>query len=269
MSLSTQYIITLLKTPKIGMSAIKSISSTVNYKLSSLNDLLDAVIEAKNTNSRIAIPHLSELHNANEIALRTLENCERLNVKAIGFNDMKYPEKLKRLSDFPIVIYIKGDLESIHTENSIAIIGTRQPSDFGIRVGKRTSGLFAEQGFSIISGLAIGCDTAGHLGAVEKNRPTVAVLASGVDIIYPKENKGLSERIIETGGALLSEYEPGTKSFPTQFVARDRIQAGLADGLIVIETGIKGGDDARRWICYQDGHAYRMYHWASCFTRRV
>ena len=241
MSLSTQYLITLLKTPKIGMSAIKSISSLVNYKLSNVSELLDAILDAKKINARIAVPELSELKDAYELSLRTIENCERLDVKAIGFNDIKYPEKLKRLSDFPIVIYLKGNLDSIHAEKSVAIIGTRQPSDFGLRLGKRTSGLFAEQGFSIISGLAIGCDTVGHLGAVEKNRPTVAVLASGVDIIYPKENKELSHRIIETGGALLSEYEPGTRSFPQQFVARDRIQAGLADGLIVIETGIKGG----------------------------
>lgn len=241
MKLSTEYLLTLLKTPKIGQVSVKYINSNIDYKLSGIKDLYDAILELKIKNPKLPAPKLGDIEQAYDDARRTYDVCENLNIKAISCNNENYPFKLKRLDDFPVIIYIKGSITSINSYNSVAIIGTREPSDFGFRAGKRISGIFAENDFTVISGLAIGCDTSGHLGAVEKNKPTVAVLASGVDIIYPKENKGLSERIIETGGALLSEYEPGTRTFPQQFVQRDRIQSGLADGLIVIETGIKGG----------------------------
>jgi DNA processing protein len=241
MRLSTDHLLTLLKTPRFGYTSVKYLNSNISYKLSDLTDLYDAVLELKGKNPRLPIPNLNDLKIAYDTARITMDNCDRLNVKAISCNDIIYPSKLKRLDDYPIIFYLKGSLESITNTHSVAIIGTREPSDFGFRAGKKIAGIFAENDFTIVSGLAVGCDTSGHLGAVEKNKPTVAVLASGVDIIYPKENKGLSERIVETGGALLSEYEPGTKTFPQQFVQRDRIQSGLADGLIVVETGIKGG----------------------------
>ncbi|MFA4868102.1 MAG: DNA-processing protein DprA [Pedobacter sp.] len=241
MKLTTEYLLTLLKTPKIGQVSVKFINDNIAYKLSNIGELHEAISELKIKNAKLPVPKLEELETAHSYALKVLEYGEKLNIRAINYNEDYYPYKLKRLTDFPVIIYLKGAIDSITAKNSVAIIGTREPSDFGVRAGKKISGIFAENNFTIISGLAVGCDTAGHLGAVEKNLPTVAVLASGVDSIYPAENKYLAEKIIETGGSLLSEYEPGVKLFRQQLVLRDRIQSGLSDGLIVIETGLKGG----------------------------
>ncbi|WP_342329895.1 DNA-processing protein DprA [Pedobacter sp. FW305-3-2-15-E-R2A2] len=241
MKLTTEYLLTLLKTPKIGQVSVKFINDNIAYKLSNIGELHEAISELKTKNAKLSIPKLEDLKQAHYNTLRVLENADRLSIKAINYNEKNYPSKLLRLSDFPVIIYLKGSIDSILSKNAVAIIGTREPSDFGLRAGRKIAGIFAENNFTIISGLAKGSDTVGHLGAVDKNLPTVAVLAAGLDSIYPSENKHLSERIIETGGSLLSEYEPGMKLHPQQLVLRDRIQAGLSDGVIVIETGIKGG----------------------------
>lgn len=241
MAIQTEYLLTILKTPKFGQVSVKYINNNIEHKIGSVQELYDSIIELKKKNGRLPEPTIEDLIRSNNEANRILENSANQRIKVLSCNDALYPHKLKRLDDYPVIFYIKGDIHSINYDYSVAIIGTRQPSDFGFRAGRKISGIFAEHEFSIISGLAIGCDTAGHLGAVEKNKPTVAVLASGIDIIYPKENKLLAERILETGGALMSEYELGFKPQPQTFVHRDRLQTALSDGLIVLETDIKGG----------------------------
>jgi DNA processing protein len=101
--------------------------------------------------------------------------------------------------------------------------------------------LFAERGFVIVSGLAKGCDTVAHRGCLDAHGKTVAILGGGIDYIYPKENRPLADEILNTGGCLLSEYKPGMKPQPSFFVERDRLQSGLSQAVIVIETDVKGG----------------------------
>ncbi|WP_053058268.1 DNA-processing protein DprA [Pedobacter sp. BMA] len=241
MSLSTEHIITLLKTPKFGQVSVKYINANIKYKISNLRELLDAINELKSYNSKLPIPNISDLENAFSNSEMIMSTAERKSIKILSCNDINYPIRLKRLNDYPSIIYYKGSLAAINAESSVAVIGTREPSIFGIKAGRRMASIFADHGFSIVSGLAIGCDSAGHLGALDVGGQTVCVLANGVDIIYPKENTALAERILEADGALLSEYEPGAKAFRQSFVQRDRLQSGLSDGLIVLETDIKGG----------------------------
>lgn len=241
MPLSKEYILTLLKTPKIGPVSVKAINQNADFKLTSIPELLELIVETKTINSKVAIPELQELFNAYDVAQRIVEKCERENIKIITSNDNDYPIKLLRLTDYPIITYVKGDVSAINSPLSVGVIGTREPSDFGARAGRRVAKILAKNGFSIISGLAVGCDTAGHVGALDVQGQTVAVLASGVDIIYPKENKILAERIVDNGGALFSEYELGFRPQKSTFVERDRIQSGLSNGLLVVETDIQGG----------------------------
>jgi len=133
-----------------------------------------------------------------------------------------------------------GDIASLSNKPTIAIIGTRTPSAFGTRYAKHIAGYFAQRGFNIISGLATGCDTAAHLGAIDANGATSAVLANGLDTIYPKENKALAEQI-KGSGIVVSEYFVGTPLAKKNFIERDRIQAALSLGVFIVECTIKSG----------------------------
>ncbi|WP_353101029.1 DNA-processing protein DprA [Myroides odoratus] len=164
-----------------------------------------------------------------------------------SYYDSNYPVKLRSLIkngkvDSPIILYYKGDIEKLNHMFSVAIIGTRDILPDGIVSGKRVAKTFANYNFNVVSGLALGCDTVAHQGALEaSNGITTAVLAHGLDRVYPKENKELVEQILNRGGVVLSEYPVGTSVRGPQLVERDRIQAGLSDATIVIQTGIKGG----------------------------
>lgn len=126
---------------------------------------------------------------------------------------------------------------------AIAVIGTREATPEGISGGTYIAGEFAKQGLNIVSGLAIGCDTCGHRGALNVGGKTTAFLANGLnhDSIYPSENQELAEEIVNKGGLLLSEYSIGQTVNRYSLVARDRLQAGLSLATLVIQTGIKGG----------------------------
>lgn len=154
--------------------------------------------------------------------------------------EKNYPEKLRHIYAPPAKLYLLGD-ENILNKPSIAIIGCRQASDYGKKVAFRFAYELAKQGIVVISGLARGIDTCGHLGAVKANGQTIAVLGSGFGHIYPTENKGLCRDIIQKGGAIVTEYEPKSKPEKMHFPARNRLISGLADGVLVVEAKEKSG----------------------------
>jgi DNA processing protein len=164
-----------------------------------------------------------------------------LGLKVIDYCSDAYPEILKRLSSPPLVIYIKGDLTPLHGRYPIAIVGSRNPCDFTKEHGPLVSGLAAQKSTSIVSGLAIGCDSIAHRAALLASVPTVAVVAHGLDSVYPTANKTLATEIVEAGGCLVSEYAIGIPPRPNQFIARDRIQAGLSIAGILLQSTADGG----------------------------
>ncbi|MCK6844201.1 DNA-processing protein DprA [Klebsiella pneumoniae] len=135
---------------------------------------------------------------------------------------------------------VGGDTTS-YSNHSVAIIGTREPTAHGVQIAQRISRFFAERGSSIVSGLALGCDAIAHETALRCGGHTVAVLAHGLQMISPSKHKDLAERILESGGALVSEYPFGQSVQAQQFVKRDKTQAGLADGVVMIQSDLKGG----------------------------
>lgn len=169
------------------------------------------------------------------------ENNTLNDVKNITFDEDKYPELLKQLKNFPLILNYKGNLQKLTIAPSVSVIGTREPTEYGQKIGFRIGEVLAERGINVISGLAIGCDALGHMGALNKNGFTCAVLAHGLQEVYPKQNLLLAEKILEQDGLLVSEYPYGMSPTKNSFVERDRIQAGLSNSTVVIETGIKGG----------------------------
>lgn len=164
----------------------------------------------------------------------------------ISYYDPKFPEALRRTVDedgnpsAPILLYYKGDW-SVTEMPCVAIIGTREITEAGKAAGMYLGSKFAEAGFCIVSGLAIGCDTVGHESALSVNGKTIAFLAHGLDSVYPPQNEDLAKKILNAGGLLVSEYPIGTSVSPYYLVARDRLQAGMSQATLVIQTGINGG----------------------------
>lgn len=156
----------------------------------------------------------------------------------ITINDPSYPSLLKQIYDPPQVLFFKGTLKK-HPLN-IAIVGSRSCSHYGKETAKYLANKLAERGVNVISGMARGIDTNAHLGTLIADGFTTAVLGSGLDVIYPPENKGLYDKITE-GGVVISEYHPGTRPDGRNFPARNRIISGLSHGVIVIEAAEKSG----------------------------
>ena len=189
---------------------------------------------------------LEELCVAYEKAKKIIEEHTVKGIGIVTYYDSNYPQILKgTISEDgkvapPLVLYYKGDL-SIAQDPGLAIIGTREITEAGEKAGLYLAQEFAKRGFVIVSGLAIGCDTIGHRGALLVGGKTIAFLAHGLDTIYPAENKDLADEIVNSGGLLFSEYPLGSGVDKYKLVVRDRLQAGQSIATLVIQTGIKGG----------------------------
>ncbi len=183
------------------------------------------------------INHFEDFQNKAELSLIELQNE---GIELIAFSDKEYPFLYSKIPNPPIFLYAKGNIDLLNHEKNIAIIGTRQCSPFGKDVAKKTAKRFVEAGYNIVSGLALGIDTAAHEGALEAKGLTTAVLID-VHNIFPSENKDLANEILDNDGLLIAENPPGTFAHGGLFVSRDRLQSGLSQGVFPIETDIKGG----------------------------
>lgn len=168
----------------------------------------------------------------------TMETLERTGSMAVCLDDPAYPELLRLIDDPPCVLYSRGTL--VDLQPAVAIVGTRSPSLYGKETAFRLARDLSAQGVSIVSGLARGIDREAHLGALEGIAGTVAVLGSGVDIIYPPEHAELASRI-GLKGAVVSEFPPGTRPDARNFPRRNRIISGLAQAVIVVEATLRSG----------------------------
>ena len=171
---------------------------------------------------------------------KIIKNCEEKNIKIFYYSYENYPKNLINIKESPYVIFVKGNLPSNEElEKSFAIVGTRKPSKEGIDFAKDIGSYLSKNNIYNISGLALGIDTVGHNMSLQK---TGAILGQGLDLeIYPRENIKLAEMILENNGFLLSELIPRTKISLFSLIKRDRLQSALTSGIIIAETGIKGG----------------------------
>jgi len=163
-----------------------------------------------------------------------------MSIQILTIKDKNYPELLKKIYDPPSKLYVSGELKK-EEKYPLAIVGTRRISNYGQQTTRLFAEALAEAGITIISGLALGVDGLAHRIALEKKARTIAVLGSGLNIIYPSAHQKLAQEILVSGGAIISEYSPNTSPTKKTFPARNRIVSGLSLGVLVIEAPRKSG----------------------------
>ena len=248
MSISSRDILLLQSLTGFGNAAIRIIIAETTqyhqYSDDNLYEVLAKLCESKKI--RAQLPTRDEVSFAADNADRIIKLSEALGIHIFSYLDEKFPYKLlstvseKGKQDVPVLVHCLGNLDVLG-KPSLTVIGTRNPDDAGVKAAEYFSSEFANQGVNIVSGLAIGCDSIAHEAALSVNGPTTAVLAGGLDNIYPKENRGLADRILNNDGLLISENPVFTQTNKYNLVARDRIQAALGDGTLVIQTSVNGG----------------------------
>ena len=158
----------------------------------------------------------------------------------INLSDYNYLRDLPHIPDPPKKLFIRGKLPAKRVK-TVAIVGTRKPSAYGREIATKIASECAKNGIVVVSGLALGIDSIAHRAAIDSGGKTIAVLANGVDKIYPRSHEDLGQKILQTNGAILSEYPNNTPARPWQFLARNRIVSGLADAVVIIEAASRSG----------------------------
>lgn len=234
------FILTLQNIPRIGRKTIHKILNQTNP--TSLKDtyILGIIKDTSLYNKRVVIPTLEDIATAKEKAFSQLNTAKEMGVEILTVLDAKFPTKLKNIEDYPVLIYCKGNIDLLY-EDCVAIVGTREPSVHGSKIANRLGTLFSDFNYTIVSGLALGCDTEAHKGCLDNKGKTIAVLGSGVDNIYPSANYELSEDILKNNGLLISEQPLGTHALKGTLIDRDRLQSALSEAVIVVEAGVNSG----------------------------
>lgn len=244
MALNTELLITLQQLKGFGNKTILELSKVLTAK--TIDDLCEEW-HSLNGKKYAKVTEL-DLRGANKVACRIIEASEFEGIGIISYFEDFFPEILRTCMDEdgklnpPIILYYRGDIKALN-KPGIAVIGTREPTPMGTKAGIFFAGELAKNGFNIVSGLAVGCDTTGHEGALSVGGTTTAFLANSLawNDIYPQTNVELAHRIVENGGLLLSEYPLGYKGGKYAFISRDRLQAGLSYATLVVQTGERGG----------------------------
>ena len=175
-----------------------------------------------------------------EYYFRLFADMERAGMRAVTRISDDYPQALNTIHDPPPTLYVRGDAP-LEGERMFAIVGSRRATRDGKRAAREFAATLAREGVCVVSGLARGVDTCAHEGALEGGGATIAVLGSGADVIYPPENEELAARILDGGGAIVSEYPPGTRPSQGTFPARNRIISGLCGGVLMVEGSNTSG----------------------------
>jgi DNA processing protein len=172
-------------------------------------------------------------------AEKEIQEISKADCDLIAYDSEEYPPLLKEIPDAPLLLYVRGDVKVL-SQYAVAVVGSRRPSAYGSSVAHRLAHDLAQRQLVVVSGLARGVDSASHRGALEAKGKTVAVLGSGIDVIYPRENKKLADEIVKSG-ALISEFPLGTGPTPENFPIRNRIISGLSLGVVVVEAAEYSG----------------------------
>ncbi|MFN6962226.1 MAG: DNA-processing protein DprA [Pyrinomonadaceae bacterium] len=176
-----------------------------------------------------------------ERAAGELDRVKALGGDIILLDDGSYPALLREIADPPIVLYVRGNWQECFEQPCVGVIGSRQCSTYGQNAAEMLSRDLATRGITIVSGLARGIDTAAHRGAIAGNGKTIAVLGTGIDGVYPKENTRLAREILDSGGALVTQFPLGTPPLKDNFPYRNRVISGLSYGVLIVEASERSG----------------------------
>lgn len=215
------------------------------YKILEKFKSVDKIFFAKNsgllTIHEINLNDIFEIQKSKDLNLikKYKDYINKNQINVININDKLYPKQLKNIYDPPVVLFTKGNVE-LFKNVGIAVVGSREANEYGKRQAYNLGYNLAKCGYSVISGLAKGIDGAAHLGALKATGDTIAVIGSGLDVIYPKENLNLFKDILENG-LIISEYIVGTKPLAENFPMRNRIVSGLSSGVVVVQAKEQSG----------------------------
>jgi len=227
----------LALTPGLGPSRIRKL---IEHFGTAERMLQASLTELEATGIRAISAQAVATGKSAELAQDELAKAIQAKARIISLSDPEYPPRLKEIYDPPVILYVKGDVELL-SKPGIAIVGTRHPTPYGSGMSERLATDLAARGLVIISGMARGIDTASHRGAIAAKGKTIAVLGTGIDVMYPKENTRLAEQILALGGAVISEFPVGTSPVPQNFPIRNRIISGMSAGVLVVEAAEYSG----------------------------
>lgn len=203
---------------------------------------LNAAKAMRDGECRLSAAEKQRVERTRTREVRALINeCERLGIRIITLDDEEYPQQLRDIPDPPIVLFVRGSLAPLKTMPALAVVGPRQPSEYGRKACERFCTESAGDGIAIISGIAVGIDACAHRCAVNNGGYTVAVLGCGLMVNYPSENEELKETILQSGGALVSELLPYASVSQGYFKQRNRIISGLACAALIVEASSRSG----------------------------
>ena len=206
----------------------------------------------KITNSTKLIEIL-ESNKKIEQTLEIFEKSQKEDIKILSYKDSYYSKRLLEIYDYPIILYAKGNLDLLNSQKTISIVGSRECTEYGMKVTQRLSYLLSKHDYTIISGLAKGIDGFAHRGCLNAEGSTIAVLGCGIDYIYPAQNKELYNNILKQDGLIISEYPLNTRPNELYFPMRNRIIAGMADKVLVTEAGENSGSIITANIALEQG----------------
>ena len=232
------YWIWLNRIPGIGPKTIAKLLEKLQTPENIWNQTEDSLIKIEGIGHMLAQQILDKTYRIGNESY--LENMQKQQIEMITIQDKQYPNVLRNIYDSPICLFVKGNKELLQ-KPALAIVGCRQASSYGERIAQYFAYHIAKENVVIISGMAKGIDAASHKGALKAGGSTIAVLGSGPDVIYPKENEILYQTILAKNGLILSEYLPGTPPCKLHFPQRNRIISALAQGLLVVEAKKKSG----------------------------
>lgn len=244
MHINPRELLTLTTLPGIGSQRLINLIAHFRDTRAILAATPKELIKAQGIEKKTAlniVNHIrdSGLDQAGRLVSEQMARLDAHKARIVTYWDKDFPQHLKNIYDPPAFLFVKGSLQP-EDSCAIALVGTRTMSPYGQQMAESFASGLARAGITVVSGLARGIDTAAHTATVKAGGRTIAVVGSGVDVIYPPENKGLAGRIEQTG-AILSEFLMGAKPDASNFPRRNRIISGMTLGTVVIETGIEGG----------------------------
>lgn len=223
----------------------KNLNKKIKFYLYEYFGNIEQIYEAQkedylNCDLNISEKHIDELCDKSIDVEQTINKIKEYNVKVVSIDQKEYPDMLKNTEYPPVVLYCRGNFVNLNEKPCVSVVGSRKMSVYGKNVAYSISKQLAQRGVVVVSGMAYGIDTMAHIGALDGNGITVAVLGCGVDIAYPKTNKVLMERILKTG-MVISELPVGFAPMAYNFPERNKIVAALSVGTLVVEADIKSG----------------------------
>lgn len=230
----------MISTESKLLLAALSLRGVGPVRVRALVDRLGADLTSRSVQRELGVS-ASDWTIAEAMAEEIVAACGNRGILAYSVVDKDYPRRLKDIADPPVVLYGRGDWQAVRNQFCVAVVGTRGASDAGMRAAEACASAVCVAGGCVVSGLAFGIDAAAHEGALKEGGQTVAVLAHGLDSISPRTHEPLADRILQSGGLLVSEHPPGVPPRPPEFVRRNRIQSGVSVCSVVVESGVVGG----------------------------